>query len=519
MSSLFYVIRKQFMNIFRGLAQKPLALVGYILIGVMMVFVAVVTLIMPSGLVRKVDNEIFRAGVAATACIALYLGVRQGIEKGSTYFRFADVNLVFTAPFKPSQVLLYGFIKHIGTSLFIVFFMIFQIPNIKNNFALTDYGVPVILLAVLLYSVISPILGMVVYSVSSRSNERRVLARRLLDITAVLVVLFFVLAIAMTGSFTGAFVSFFGSEAVAYIPIIGQIVTIASAAVYGIDLMFYVSIAVLLVLIGLFVAIIYNANLEYYEDVLSATDELESRIKAKREGRDASLRKGEARKVKGGFSSRGAKAIFEKHMLEYRKVSFLLFFDSTTVLIVLTGVGTKFLMPDGFSSIFFTLFLSAYLLFFFIVQGRWPLELEKPYIFLVPESNGKKLFYATLTENLKNLLDGTLLFTVAYFIYGTSIPVILLCIVNYTLYGAVYIYADIVSRRLFGSIHSRVMLIFVKMFVSLFVVIPGVVIMLIVQGITGNELYSAFSIAVWNLFAAMCLFLASKGIFNNIETT
>ena len=142
MSSLFYVIRKQFMNIFRGLAQKPLALVGYILIGVMMVFVAVVTLIMPSGLVRKVDNEIFRAGVAATACIALYLGVRQGIEKGSTYFRFADVNLVFTAPFKPSQVLLYGFIKHIGTSLFIVFFMIFQIPNIKNNFALTDYGVP-----------------------------------------------------------------------------------------------------------------------------------------------------------------------------------------------------------------------------------------------------------------------------------------------------------------------------------------------------------------------------------------
>ena len=98
------------------------------------------------------------------------------------------------------------------------------------------------------------------------------------------------------------------------------------------------------------------------------------------------------------------------------------------------------------------------------------------------------------------------------------IPVILLCIVNYRVRSG-YIYADIVSRRLFGSIHSRVMLIFVKMFVSLFVVIPGVVIMLIVQGITGNELYSAFSIAVWNLFAAMCLFLASKGIFNNIETT
>lgn len=99
-------------------------------------------------------------------------------------------------------------------------------------------------------------------------------------------------------------------------------------------------------------------------------------------------------------------------------------------------------------SIFMTLFFSAYMLFFFVVQGKWPLELEKPYIFLIPESNGRKVLYATLTENIKNLFDGTLLFIVAYFLYETTIPVVLLCIVNYVLYGAVYIYSDIVSRRL-----------------------------------------------------------------------
>ena len=56
---------------------------------------------------------------------------------------------------------------------------------------------------------------------------------------------------------------------------------------------------VLLVLIGLFVAIIYNANLEYYEDVLSATDELSQ---DKQESGTQALKR-RSTEVKGGFSS------------------------------------------------------------------------------------------------------------------------------------------------------------------------------------------------------------------------
>ncbi|NLM10065.1 MAG: ABC transporter permease [Clostridiaceae bacterium] len=519
MSSLFYIIRKQFKNVFRGLAQKPLALIGYILIGIMLVGFVVIAFIMPSGLVRSSSSEIFSAGITGFILISLYLGLRQGIEKGSTYFRFADVNLVFTAPLKPSQVLLYGFIKRIGTSLFIVFFTVFQIPNIKNNFVLADYGVLAILTAVLFYSVLFPILGMVIYSFTSHSNEGRVLVKRILDVTAILFVLFFIITLTVKRSLVEAFVSYFNYEVFSYIPIAGQLSTIASAAVYGIDYKFYISIAVLVTIIGLSVAILYNIYLDYYEDVLSATGELESRLKAKRKGRDASLEKRKIRKVEGGFSSYGARAIFEKHKLEYRKVSYFLFFDKSTLLVVLMGIGFKYLMAEGGSSIFFTLFFSAYMLFFLVIQGKWPMELEKPYIFLIPEPKGLKLLYTTFTENLKNLLDGTLLFIIAYFVYDTSIPVVLLCIISYTLYGAIYIYGDIVSRRLFGSIHSRVMLIFIKLIISFFVVLPGIIIMFVIQNITGNELFSVFSVTMWNLFVTMCLFLASLGIFNNIEST
>lgn len=518
MSSLFFILRKQFKNIFRGLAYKPLALIGYIVIAMMLVGFIVLSLVMPSGSVRSVGNEIFSAGVNAFVLIALYFGLRQGIERGSTYFRYADVNLVFTAPIRPSQVLLFGFIKRIGTSLLIVLLTMFQIPNIKNNFILADHGVLAILIAVLFYSVFVPILGMMIYSFSHHSSERRTLARRVLDAAAVLFVLSFILTLAEKGSFTDALTAYFNSVFFSYIPVAGQISVIASAAVYGIDYKFYVCIVILLVFIGLSVAVLYNADLDYYEDVLSATDEYESKIRAKKEGRDVSLEKRKIRKVTGGFSAYGARAIYEKHKLEYRKVGYFLFFDKATLFIVLFSIGLKYTIPDEVSSIFFTLFFSAYMLYFFIAQGKWPMKLKKPYIFLIPESNGRKLLYTTLAENIKNLLDGTLLFVICYFIYDTTIPVVLLCIISYTLYGAVYIYGEIVAHRLFGSIHSKTMLIFVKLFTSLFIIMPGIVIMVILQAVAGNELYSVSANALWDLLAAMCLFFAAKGIFNNIES-
>jgi len=203
-------------------------------------------------------------------------------------------------------------------------------------------------------------------------------------------------------------------------------------------------------------------------------------------------------------------------MLEYRKASFFLFFDKATLMVVLFGIGFKFLMGEGGISILVTLFFSAYMLFFFVVQGKWPTELGKPYIFLIPESNVKKLFYSTLTENVKNLLDGAILFAVSYFFYNTTLPVILLCIISYTLYGAVYIYGDIVSLRLFGKIHNKVMQLFLKLFVSFIVVLPGIFVMIGITASGGSEFYALLPVIAWNLIVVICLFIASVGVFKNM---
>lgn len=517
MSALLYIIRKQLKNIIRGLSQKPLALIGYILIGLMLVGTLLIVLIIPSGAVRHGSNELFGAIFTGLLIVAMYLGLKQGIEKGSSYFRYSDVNFVFTGPFRPSRVLLYGFIKHMGMSLLFVLFTIFQIPNVKNNFLLNDYGVWTILLAVLFYSLLYPIVGMLLYMYASVSSKRRKLTKRILDGLLVVFLAGLVMEVMEKKSLLDGAVAFLNKGIFSWFPLVGQLKTIAVSAVYGISPVFWLSVGTLVVIIALFIAVIYRSDVDYYEDVLGATDQYEQRIQAKRQGRDASVFQRKARKVKGGFSSTGAKVIFEKSMLEYRKTSYFMFFDKTSLIIILFGIAMKYLLSDQGGSIFITLFFSAYMLFFFIVQGKWPVELEKPYVFLIPESSSKKLLYTTLPENLKNLLDGVLLFTIAYFVYKTSIPVVLVCIICYTLYGAIYIYADIVSRRMFGRVHSKAMQIFIKLFVSFVVVIPGVILMLIVATVLNNVFVSALVIAIWNLLVASVLFLVAKGIFNNLE--
>jgi len=458
----------------------------------------------------------FTAIFTGLIIIVLYFSLRQGIEKGSSYFRFSDVNFVFTAPITPSRVLLYGFIKHAGTSLLIVLFTIFQIPNIKNNFMLQSYGVWMILLTVLFYSLLYPILGMILYIYASERKTRRIMAKHVLDALMVLFALGFAAQLVKKGSLIEAVTDYLGSGFFTWIPFVGQLRGIASAAVDGIGSVFYVSIFILMGIIAAFVVILYRTNMDYYEDVLVATEHSEQRIKAKREGRGTRMQK--VRKVKGSFTLTGAAAIFQKNLLEYRKTSLFLFFDKATIIIVIAGIGFKYIMPNGGGSIFLTLFFSIYMLFFFVIQGKWPMEMDKPYIFLIPEPNGRKLLFATMTENLKNMLDGVLLFIIAYFVYDTSPLVIVLCIISYTLYGAVYIYGDIVSRRLFGSIHSKAMHIFIKLFVSVFVIAPGIILMIISTVAFRNEVVSVLAVTMWNVIAAAGLFFAAKGIFKDIET-
>ncbi|HOQ75606.1 MAG TPA: putative ABC exporter domain-containing protein [Thermoclostridium sp.] len=519
MRALLFLVGKNLKNIIKSAFKRPLTLIGYIIALLFIIFVIVAAFAMPSGLVRMSSPKLFRGIMMLVFSFLYYTSLKIGIEKGSSYFRMADVNMAFTSPLHPNQVLLYGFIKQLGGTLLLLVLAMCQIPNLKNNFAFEPHGVPMLLLAVVVYTLAYPLISMVIYSWTSVKKERKKLMKRILDAAALTVVLIFILDLSRTRNFTESLGNVFDNPIVHYFPVIGWTGSIASSAVSAFDASFYVGSAGMLVLIIGLSLLLYRMKLDYYEDVLEATEFAEQVIKAKREGKNVALYLKTRKNVRSGLSGQGAKALFAKNILEIRKTSIVFFFDRMSVTVILSSVIFRLIMPSeiGSFSLLIILAFSVYMMLLIQLQGRWAAEVEKHFIFLIPASSYEKLFYATLSDHVKNLSDGIVLFTLSGILFNADIPSILASILSYVAFGAVFVYSDVLARRLFGRAHSKNLILFVKILFSFALIIPGVIAAVIAASITGIELMAIGAVGAWAFVLAITLFIFSGGIFNNLE--
>ncbi len=523
MRPLMYLLKRTLVNTIKGATKKPIILIGYIFVALFIVLMIVASFMMPSGSVNHGSPELFKALTTGVFAVIIYFSLRLGIDKGSTYFRMSDVNFIFQAPFRPNQVLVYGFLRQIGGTLLLMMIALFQIPNLKNNFMMKPYGPAVIMLATFMFMFAYPVFAMLMYSWSSKSKARRKIGKWIIDGAAILFVAGFLLKLYQTRSLETAAVGLLNNDIINWVPFLGWIKMVLGAAVDGITPAFFLGIGLTITFVAAFTVWIYRMNLDYYEDVLEATEYTEAALAAKRNGQNMQFNLKVKNKVKQKAAGFGASAIFFKSILEIRKTAWFLFIDRTTLAVVAASLAFKFFMPSeaqdgGFTSMFSILAFSVYMLFFFAIQGRWAQELGRHYVFLVPASAGEKLFYATLAENIKNLLDGTLLFVLAGILFHANITIILACIVSYTMFGAVFLYGDVLSRRLFGAVHSKTMQIFLKLFFVLLLLVPGIVAVVFVGILTENTLLMILTFGGWGLIAAVTLFMLSQNIFDRLET-
>ncbi|NLO98835.1 MAG: ABC transporter permease [Clostridiaceae bacterium] len=520
MRSMLFIMRKHLKNIIKGVFKKPLLLIGYLFIAIFVVIMLIAAFAMPSGLIRKGSNDLYIGIVTIVFIFMYYTTFKLGIDKGSTYFRMADVNIAFTAPIKPNHILLYGFIKQLGGTLLFLFIALCQIPNLKNNFDMKPYGALMILLATIVYALAYPLISMLLYSWATKKSGRKKLLKRVIDVFAVVIVVFVLLSLAQTRNIVDTLGAVFDNPIAKYFPIIGWTSSIAIASINGFTTEFWVGLFFMFALILGAAVTLYRMNLDYYEDVLEGTEYLEAAVKAKREGNNITFGIKARENVKQKMSGTGASAIFHKHLLELRKTAYVLFFDRSSVSVIIAAIVFRLVMPDESQilSLSMILLFALYMLLLLQAQGRLGSELEKHYIFLIPASSQEKLFFATLGEHIKNLFDGTVLFILSGILFKAPISIIVSCIITYTLFGAVYIYTDILSRRLFGRVHSKGLLIFLKVIVNLLILIPGGIAAGIVVAITESELLMICALAGWSFVLGVTLFAFSAGILNNLET-
>ncbi|MBC8080920.1 MAG: putative ABC exporter domain-containing protein [Gorillibacterium sp.] len=524
MKPLLYVIRRTIINALKELRRKPAIMALYIVLAIIFLLFIFSSALTNTERVRVGSTEVYGLILTSILMLIFYSSINRSIKSGSSFFRMADVNLAFTAPLSPKKVLLYGFLKQIGVTLFYVFFLVWQIPNLRNLYSIDGRGVFILLGGYFFLMFLLQVIGLLIYSWTSRAGQYRKLAERICNGLLLIFGLIILAKLVELQDLLAASKAIFNSHSFELIPLIGWFKVVLMAPVIGISSNFYLCVALIIGFTAVVCLVFYTQKTDYYEDVLANTEHKETLYAAKRAGKRpsiASMNGIKTRKVKQSYGGKGASAIFYRHLLEYKKSGFFLLSRSTLILAIGGFAAQYFLQEKGLTIL---LLLSIYYLFIMLFQGKWLQEMERPFIYMIPASSSAKLFYATLAELIKNFVDGLVLFVVAGAFLHSHPVVILLCAIGFTTYGLFFTYSDVLLRRLLGPIHGKVLKGIISMLMILFMLAPGIIVAMVLRfvvfdGGTGLMAESMFCLVIigYNMILVSGIFAWAKGIFDRVE--
>ena len=221
---------------------------------------------------------------------------------------------------------------------------------------------------------------------------------------------------------------------------------------------------------------------EYFEDAAKFADDYVEMKQKKRNGElvfGMGEKKQKIRRVSAKLSGEGAKAIFYRQLLEYKKQRYFIF-DKMSLLILAIGVLLAFALrknveASGIASAFLlgmvaylTLIMSGY-------AGKWETELKNPYLFLLPDRPFKKLWYSTLMEHVRSLLDGCLLCIPMGVIWKISPLSVAQGILIYAVLQASKIYTRVLVQCMVGDLLGKTGQEILRMLMQMFLLGIGVI--------------------------------------------
>ncbi|MCM0650341.1 putative ABC exporter domain-containing protein [Clostridium swellfunianum] len=519
MRALFYIIRKSFKNGIKQLIKKPGKLIGYLIFTALIIFPLVMS--SKTGLATSEINPDLYSSIA-TAIILLFSipDLLSSVNNGANFFRGADINLVFTAPFSPQKVLIYGFIKQIYNSFIAVIFVLFQAPQLTRFKNIKPYAIFVIFGGLFLMLLVNSIIKMLLYSISSKSENSKVIIKTIFKVLLLAVVVFYFYSLYILRAPGKALMFLLSHSLFGYIPVYGWTREIIMAGITGISSITIVYLIILILFAALCIYILYSLKLDFYEDVLASTELKEATLTAARKGEKVYLKnskKTRVRKVQYKQKGKGASAIFWRHILEYKKTGFgFINFASLLYAIVAITAGLFFPFKDLRVILGFTMYLHM----IFTFASKWQQELSNPYIFLIPDNSFKKVVYSTVVDNIKNLIDGCIIFIISGILFKANLLLIILNIIAFASIGSLFVYGGVLARRVFGNTNSLVLTSLIRFALLLLIVAPGVAVWGILNGInntlTGQITANAVFI-LYNVIFSSLIILLGKGIFENIE--
>lgn len=529
MKALVFLLKTTAINYFKRLKEKPQKAIGPIFIIIWLTF-----LFLPKGKNQGYDSsiEVF-VSIFITILICMFLfALFNGTKRVDSKFIMADVNLIFVSPIKPQTVMLYGIVKKITLEVLTSFYLLYQIANF-----LKDYNVPVINQIILILSFIifqlifCNILKLFLFAMNTKVKRLGHIIRNIIYGLLISTVCGIVLLVA-----TGNIFNFLDKAVkvitynsyVKYIPLLGWMREIAVQTITGIKVSCIIYIALIILLSALLLYITYSIDLDFYEDMLSSAEnnEIVKNIKSGKNypinnnGKQSFLLKpfkDVKLKLNGVY---GAKVLFFKHMNEYFKRSIIFFINIYSIILlavsIILGIFAKNMDIK-------TVFLIADVLLFFTVGfgGKIYSEINNYFIFMLPDSPQRKLFYGISSSLIKIFADALLLFLPFSILSGASIIEMFWCIICYIALGSMLSYSGLFAFRIaeFLGFTGMVIQSLFFMFFQILIIIPAILIVFILTislgMLSGYSIYLA--LLIYSLVSAGIFSFGCVGIFNDME--
>lgn len=413
-------------------------------------------------------------------------------RKGLVY-RNCDVHFLFPSPVSPKRVLLYA---HLRTLVMQFFLNIFVAVCGALLFHVEAWRMAIyFFFALVIENILEAGIMMVTYG-SEKLNEKH---RKMLVMLSYALILAFVLIGVVTylqkGLSMESVMGFLHGGAIQLVPITGWYIAVVHLIFMGpttVNIIGTVLYMVFTVVIAV-VAWKMKCTGEYYEEAIQFADDYEVLIASRKAG-NSEARLGKRKKFGKAeikWQGTGAKALFYRQLLEYKKNRFFIF-DGYTLVSLLVGVLLSWLyVKEGgftddlaeFGDYILPVVAGYFVFIFSTMSGKWAKELKSPYTYLIPDGPFKKLWYATGMQNIQYVVNGCLMVLPVAVVSGMSPLLTLLTIVFYVVLSSNKLYALAVAEIATGNVLGATG----KQLLQLF--IQGIAIgMAVMGGIFGNML-------------------------------
>lgn len=524
MKALIYLTWRSFVNNVKRAVKKPVTLILMLFLALYMVYVV----FLMGRLAVDLRFDSVKGLVVLISVWTIYMFLTNFIGYSSrkgVIFRPGHTHFVFPAPISPKLVLVYS--AWMNYILSVVVNLLFVLAG------LTVFGVKPS--RMLLFFVVGSVLellfegSLMVFLYTNESLPRGVLKGlcNAVKVFLAAVALFFVWYFYENGFTLETASAFFDWPGLQMVPVVGWNIAAYRLILLGADkLNIACTILYVLSVAGMFFAA-WKMKCEggYYEDAAKFADDYAEMRRKKNSGEMVSgigEKKKKFRRISGSYQAGGAKAVFYRQLLEYKKERYFIFSKITLIGLAVSVIMAFALRENAVETgvpQMFMLGVMAYMtLVFSGVAGKWESELKSPYLFLIPDTPFRKLWYATLMEHVKALVDG-LLFCLPMGVMWKIPPVLVVqAVLIYMVLQANKMYAKVIVQCIVGDFLGKTVQELLRVFIQMFLIGIGIA-AAVAAGMLININWVFPIILIYSMIVTMLLGALASIRFDSMEQT